>query len=80
VKKSSAWSSGTEAMVGRTLSLSPPSFAKRNRAWSDLEDGAGSEEADEIEEERETRDESEIIDSGEDAAETEFASDERRVT
>jgi len=37
------------------------------------------EEADEIEDERDVREESEIIDSGEDAVETECASDERRV-
>jgi hypothetical protein len=45
-----------------------------------LADGAlTDDEAEEIEEEREIRDESETIDSGEDAVETEFASDERRV-
>lgn len=38
-----------------------------------------SDDADEIEEEREVRDESEIIDSGEDTVETELASDERRA-
>ena len=38
-----------------------------------------SEEAEEIEEEREIRDESETIDSGEDAVETVFARDDRRV-
>jgi hypothetical protein len=44
-----------------------------------LADGAVTEEADEMEEERESRDESDTIDSGEDAAETELASEERRV-
>ena len=42
-------------------------------------DGALTEEADEIEDEREVREESEIIDSGEDAVEIELASEERRV-
>jgi hypothetical protein len=36
-------------------------------------------EADEMEEEREVRDVSEIIDSGEDAVETELARDDRRA-
>jgi hypothetical protein len=44
-----------------------------------LDDGALTEEADEMEEEREILEESETIDSGEDALETELARDERRV-
>jgi len=44
-----------------------------------LADGALTDEAEEIEEERESRDESETIDSGEEAAEMELASEERRV-
>jgi hypothetical protein len=45
-----------------------------------LVDGAAAnDEADEIEDEREVRDESETIDSGEDAVETVLASDERRT-
>jgi hypothetical protein len=68
-------------MVGRKLTLSLHSFADRYRAWtSNLDDGAVTEEAEEIEEERESLDESETIDSGEDAVETELASEERRVT
>lgn len=45
-----------------------------------MDDGAEIDEVDEIEDERETREESDTIDSGEDAVETELASDERRVT
>lgn len=60
--------------------LSPHSFAERQRAkTSSLVYGAlVSDDADEIEDERDVRDESEIIDSGEDAVETELASDDRR--
>lgn len=67
-------------MVGLRLNLSLHSFAYRHRAWtSNLDDGALTEEADEMEEEREILEESETIDSGEDALETELARDERRV-
>ncbi len=69
-------------MVGLRLSLSPlHSFAYRHRAsTSSLDDGAFTkDEADEMEEEREVREVSETIDSGEDAVETELASEERRV-
>jgi len=38
-----------------------------------------SDDADEIEEERDVREESEIIDSGEEGVDTEFASEDRRV-
>ena len=63
------------------MNLSPHCFAERHRAkTSNLVYGAlASDEADEIEDDRETRDESETIDSGEDAVDTELASDERRV-
>ncbi len=69
-------------MVGLRLSLSPHSFAYRHRACtSSLDDGAvANDEAEEIDEEREVREVSETIDSGEDAVETELASEERRVT
>jgi hypothetical protein len=73
-------SSGTGAKVGFKLDLSLHSFAYRHRArTSSLADGALTDEAEEIEEDRESRDESETIDSGEDAVETELASEERRV-
>ncbi|SPQ19634.1 f0c4ca04-b4bb-4d71-bd31-40cac73b28b8 [Thermothielavioides terrestris] len=68
-------------MAGLRLNLSPYGFPYRHRACTSiLVDGALTEEAEEIEEERETREESDIIDSGEDAVETELASEERRVT
>jgi hypothetical protein len=68
-------------MAGLMLYLSLHSFAERHRACtSNLADGAlTSDEADEIEEEREVRDVSETIDSGEDAVETELASEDRRA-
>lgn len=45
-----------------------------------MEDGAlTKEEADEIEDERDVREVSETIDSGDEAVETELASDERRI-
>ena len=77
----SSKSSGTEAIAGLKLYLSLHSFAERHRACtSNLVYGAlTKDEADEIEEEREVRDRSEIMDSGEDAVETELASEERRV-
>lgn len=67
--------------MGLELYLSLHSFAYRHRACtSNLVDGAlANDEADEIEDERDVRDESEIIDSGEDAVEIELASEERRV-
>jgi hypothetical protein len=43
-----------------------------------LADGALTEKSEEIEEEREIRDESDTIDSGEEVVETELARDERR--
>ncbi|ROW16433.1 hypothetical protein VPNG_02847 [Cytospora leucostoma] len=66
-------------MVGLIANLSPHSFAERQRAkTSSLVYGAlVSDDADEIEDERDVRDESEIIDSGEDAVDTELASDDR---
>jgi hypothetical protein len=70
-------------MVGRRLVLSPKSFPDRLRdSTTSLADGAlaGSEEAEEIEDEREVRDESETIESGEEAVEIVLASEERRVT
>jgi len=71
--------SGTGAKVGLELDLSL-AFANRPRARAScLDVGALTEEAEEIEEERESLDESETIDSGEDAVEMELASDERRV-
>jgi hypothetical protein len=55
-------------------------FAYRLRARAScLDVGALTEEAEEIEEERESLDESETIDSGEEAVEMELASEERRV-
>jgi hypothetical protein len=61
--------------------LSLHSFAPRNRDWvpnRGLVVALNSEEADEMEDERDDRDTSEIIDSGEEAVE-ECARDERRV-
>lgn len=68
-------------MVGLDAYLSLHSFAERQRAsTSNLVCGAlVSDDADEIEEERDVRDVSEIIDSGEDGVETEFAREDRRV-
>jgi hypothetical protein len=62
--------------------LSLQSFAYRQRAWTSNLDEIGaliSDEAEEIEDERDDRDEvSEIIDSGDDIDETELANDDRR--
>jgi hypothetical protein len=68
-------------MAGLKLYLSLHNFAYRHRAWtSNLVDGAlTNDEADEIEDERDVWDKSEIIDSGEDMVEIELASDERRA-
>ena len=68
-------------MVGLRAYLSLHSFADRQRATtSSLVCGAlFSDDTDEIEDERDVRDVSEIIDSGEEAVETELASDDRRV-
>ena len=68
-------------MAGLRWYLSLHCFAERHRArTSSLVYGAlTSDEADEIEDDREARDESETIDSGEEAVETGLASDERRV-
>jgi hypothetical protein len=68
-------------MVGLMLSLSLHCFAYLHRACtSSLVDGAlASDEADEMEEERDVRDESDIIDSGEEAVEIVLASDDRRA-
>jgi hypothetical protein len=64
--------------------LSEHCFAYRQRAWTSSLDENGAlmtDEADEIEEEREDRLElSETIDSGDDMDDDEFASEERRAT
>lgn len=69
-------------MVGLKLVLSLQSFAERHRACtSNLVDGAlTSDEAEEIEEERDVREVSETIDSGEDAVDRELASEDRRAS
>lgn len=73
--------SGTVAKAARFI-FSLHSFAYRQRAWTSNLDEIGAlvnDDADEIEEEREDRDEaSEIIDSGEDIEEIELASEDRR--
>jgi len=62
--------------------LSLHCFAYRQRAWTSNLDDMGalvSEDADEIEEERDDRDDvSEIIDSGDDIEDTELAKEDRR--
>lgn len=77
---------GSMTVIGLEPCLSLIIFADRQRArtsrlaWSNLEYGAlASEEIDEIEDDREVPDVSETIDSGEDAVDTELASDDRRV-
>lgn len=73
--------SGTGAMMVRAI-FSLHRFAYRQRAWTSSLDARGAlirPEAEEIEDERDDRDEvSETIDSGEDIDETELASDDRR--
>lgn len=66
-------------MAGLELSLSLHSFTDRNRDGTlvfECRVALASEEADEMEEEREL---SETIDSGEDVVEIELASDDRRT-
>lgn len=81
VGPSSQYPSGTVAMTVRFI-LSLHSFADRQRACTSSLAEIGAlikPEADEIEDEREDRDDvSETIDSGEDMEETEVANDERR--
>jgi hypothetical protein len=62
------------------LNLSFPDFVARNRDGKlnlALRVALASDETEEMEDEREDRDRSEIIDSGEDAVEVELASDDR---
>ena len=68
--------SGTEGNDGFRLNLSVPSFVFLNR---DGKVALAEEETDEKEDERERREVSEIMDSGDDAVETELASEERRT-
>jgi len=79
----SQYPSGTVAMAV-LIDFSLHNFAYRHRAWTsnDLEIGAFvNDDADEIEDERDDREElelSETIDSGDDIEDTEVASDDRR--
>jgi hypothetical protein len=72
----------SETMVGIKLILSALGFPNRHRACaSNLDDGAfAKEEAEEIEDERDDRELSDTIDSGDDAVDIELASEDRRVT
>jgi hypothetical protein len=81
-KPRSTKSSGTEGTVGLTHGLSFIVLTARNRdgainLW--LRIALARDETDEIEGEREERDVSETIDSGEEAVETEVAREERRT-
>jgi hypothetical protein len=68
--------------VGLELSLSFHSLVTRRRGGTlnlEVATALARDEAEEIEDEREVRDVSETIDSGDEAVETELASEERRT-
>ena len=74
-------SSGTDVISDIVVILSLHSFAPRNRDIAlnlQLRVALAKPEAEEIEEDLEDRDESETIDSGDEAVETELASEDRR--